>query len=261
MSFQILIHAIPALKDNYIWAIVDHANHHAIIIDPGEALPVYQFLSDKQLILSAIFLTHHHWDHTNGAPEIAAKYNVPIYAPAKDNISFTTKLVQVHEPDIITISHFPTFKVLDIPAHTLGHIAYYAPGILFCGDTLFSAGCGRLFEGTAEQMYLSLQKLAALPPDTGVYCGHEYTLNNLRFAKTIEPENTKIDQAIERAAKLKNRSLPTLPSTIGEELEFNPFLRCKLLTVINQVNHLSSQHFKKPIDVFAELRKLKDNFK
>lgn len=230
---------IPALRDNYIWAIVDKDN--AIIIDPGETIPVEAFLHQHHLTLKAILLTHHHWDHVNGALELSRQYHVPIFGPADDNISFLTH--PVREGDQVHIADFPlTLNVLDIPGHTLGHIAYVGDGMLFCGDTLFSAGCGKLFEGTAAQMYHSLKKLASLPGDTKVYCGHEYTYNNLKFAHMIEPGNQLINNHIAKVKILMENHKCTLPSTIKTELAINLFLRCK-----------SSEEF-------VALRKQKDTF-
>ena len=168
---------ITALKDNYIWAIIDSQKKSALVVDPGEAKPVIDFLKQQQLTLVGILITHHHWDHTNGITELKEKFNIPVIGSAKENVSGVTKSVK--EPDMIDLNN-KIFYVLDIPGHTLGHIAYYGLNSIFCGDTLFSAGCGRLFEGTPEQMYMTLQKMAALPDVTKIYCGHEYTQNKDR---------------------------------------------------------------------------------
>lgn len=250
---------IPALKDNYIWAIVDSKTNTALIVDPGEAQPVETFLAQNKLILKGILLTHHHWDHTNGAPELRDRYKVPVIGPAADRISSLT--IPVHEPMQVHVPDFPlTLNVIDIPGHTLGHVAYYADGMLFCGDTLFSSGCGRLFEGTAEQMYHSLRKLAALPGNTNIYCGHEYTLNNLRFAQTVDPENSQIISRIKEVTEMRHNNLPSLPSTMKDELKTNPFLRCEVPEVIDSVETQSQKTLRNSVEVFAELRRLKDHF-
>lgn len=232
---------IPALKDNYIWAIINTQHNEALIVDPGEVALVNAFLKQHRLKLTGILLTHHHWDHTNGAEELKRQHDVPVFGSAGEKMPSAT--VSLREPESVHVENFPlTLKVLDIPGHTLGHIAYYGDGMLFCGDTLFSAGCGRLFEGTAEQMYQSLGKLAALPEDTKVYCGHEYTLSNLQFAKWVEPDNLDIQKRIDFVSELRRKNLPSLPSTLKDELAVNPFLRCG------------------SIEKFAELRKKKDSY-
>ena len=225
---------IPALKDNYIWALIDGKTNHTLIVDPGEAAPVEAFLHANHLTLKGILLTHHHWDHTHAVPALSERHHIPVIGPAADGISSLT--IPVQEPKQTSLPDFPlTLSVLDIPGHTLGHIAYYANGILFCGDTLFSAGCGRLFEGTAEQMHRSLSKLAALPGHTHIYCGHEYTLTNLRFAQTVEPGNSHIAKRIKQVMEMRTNDLPSLPSTMKDEWETNPFLRCDAPDIIENV--------------------------
>lgn len=250
--------AVPALKDNYIWSIVDPVSNRALIVDPGEREPVENFLQ-QGYTLAGIVLTHHHWDHTNAAAELAAEYDVPVFGAAIENIPAVT--VPLTEGDKVIIDNFPiSLTAIAIPGHTLGHTAYYAPGMLFSGDTLFAAGCGRLFEGTAEQMYHSLQKLAALPPETNVYCGHEYTLKNLQFAKLVEPDNKDIIDRIKQVTALREKNLPSLPSTLKDELATNPFLRCQSPTVIASVERHVGKKLQNPIEVFAALRKWKDNY-
>src|SRR5579862_277611 len=181
---------IPAFNDNYIWAIHDPQQNTVVVVDPGDAQAVNNYLQEHNLTLAAILITHHHWDHTNGLLELKNHFQVPVFGPAAENITGLSKPVK--DSDIVVIENFSlTFQVIDIPGHTLGHIAYFATEeqdehMLFCGDTLFAAGCGKLFEGTANQMLASLTKLAALPDTTKIFCGHEYTLNNLRFAKQVE---------------------------------------------------------------------------
>ncbi len=249
---------IPIFKDNYVWAIINTDTKTAFIVDPGEAPAVIEFLTQQQLTLGGILITHHHWDHCNGVLELKQHYSVPVYGSYKEKIEGVTKLVQ--GGDHIPLEESLTFEVIEIPGHTLGHIAYYARNRVFCGDTLFAAGCGRLFEGTAEQLYHSLQTLAALPEETQVYCGHEYTQNNLRFAKTVEPGNRAIDERIERVNALRAKQLPSLPSLIREEKQTNPFLRCSSPEVIAHVEHYAGKRLSKPVEVFAQLRKWKDEF-
>lgn len=248
-----VINPIPALSDNYIWAVIDTEKMTAIIVDPGDASPVIDFLEQKKLQLQGIFITHHHWDHTNGISELKKKYNVDVFAPATENINGVTKPIQEGD-DILN------FKILDIPGHTLGHIAYYSHDSLFCGDTLFAAGCGKVFEGTAEQMYTSLMKLAALPETIKIYCGHEYTLNNLYFAKTVEPENKKITERMAKVKEIRAKNLPSLPSILSDEKATNPFLRCDSHEIIDHMEKYIGHKLNNPVEVFAALRRCKDHF-
>lgn len=248
---------IPALKDNYIWALINKENNRALIVDPGEAQPVTHFLQQQQLQLAGILITHHHGDHTNGIAGLI-QHNVPIFGSAQENISHFTHALT--EADVVQVPSFPDFQILSIYGHTRGHIAYYSPGILFCGDTLFSAGCGRIFEGTASQMYASLQKMAALPDNTQVYCAHEYTLNNLRFAEMVEPSNQAIKERVKEVNALRAQQLPSLPSTIGIEKETNPFLRCDSAEIIVNVEKYAQQPLNDVVSIFTWLRKWKDVF-
>jgi hydroxyacylglutathione hydrolase len=257
---SIEIKPIASLKDNYIWAIIDNNAREVIIIDPGDAKPVEAFLKQHSLRLSAILITHHHWDHTNGVSELKKRYNPMVYAPAHDNVKDADILLTESSDGIEFLKQSLSFSILDIPGHTLGHIAYYSPGMLFCGDTLFAAGCGRLFEGTAEQLYTSLQKMAALPNDTKVYCAHEYTLNNLRFAAVVEPNNQAIQERIDQVTALQADNLPSLPSLLAEEKLTNPFLRCNVKDVIAAAEKFAGEKLSTPVEVFAALRKWKDGF-
>lgn len=215
---------IPAFSDNYIWLLADSGK--AWLVDPGEAAPAQSALQKHDLQLAGILVTHHHGDHVGGITELLQKFSVPVYGPSH---SPANKLItHTLEPnDVISIGSCQ-FLILDTPGHTLDHIAYYSAKekILFCGDTLFSAGCGRVFEGTYEQMYASLQKLAALHDDTQVCCAHEYTLSNLRFAEATEPDNQDIKNHISHCEWLRKQGKPTLPSTLAFEKKINPFLRC-----------------------------------
>ncbi|OGO91940.1 MAG: hydroxyacylglutathione hydrolase [Coxiella sp. RIFCSPHIGHO2_12_FULL_42_15] len=247
------IHPIKALKDNYIWAIVNDATSQVAVLDPGDAQPVFDFLQHNPLQLVAILVTHRHWDHTNGIASLVERFNVPVYGPEKDLLPIYTVLLNDH--DQVHLLELE-FEVLSLPGHTHGHIAYYGHCTLFCGDTLFSAGCGRMFEGTPSELYHSLQRLAALPQETEVYCGHEYTFNNLRFASLVEPHNDTIQT---RLTHIKNQPV-TLPSSLAIELATNPFLRCHIKEVRESAAHYIGHELNDPIAVFAALRQWKDQF-
>lgn len=257
---SITIHPINALKDNYIWSIETNSSRNAIIVDPGDAKPVLDYLHTHSLNLIAILITHHHWDHTNGIDEIIKQTPAPVYGPSNETIPHLTHPMKHH--DSISLNHLPiSFTVLEIPGHTHGHIAYYGNGMLFCGDTLFSAGCGRVFEGTYEQMYESLMRLRALPNETRVYCAHEYTLANLRFAEAVEPNNPFIQEKIKLVSELREINMPSLPSTIGEEKLINPFLRCDLSEVKRKACEHAARELNNPAEVYAELREWKNQFR
>ena len=248
---------VKAFKDNYIWTLRNAS--HAAVVDPGEARPVLDYLAAQKLELAAILATHHHPDHVGGIAEILRERKVPVYGPRNEPIATLTRAVS--EGDRVTIPELGMeFSVLDIPGHTRAHIAYYGAGSLFCGDTLFACGCGRLFEGTAEQMYASLQKLLALPDDTKVYCGHEYTLANIGFAKAVEPANAALKSREERDRKLRESGRPTLPSTLGEEKATNPFLRCREPAVVDSANKYLGARVSDPVRVFAAIRDWKNTF-
>ena len=251
--------AIPALHDNYIWMITHPEAQQAIIFDPGEAAPVLQILDDYHLHLTAILITHHHWDHTNGIEAIIDKHKVPVYAPSKDNVKYADHPLK--GGDHIEIPSVQlSFDILDIPGHTNGHIAYLGDQWVLTGDTLFTGGCGRIFEGTPDQLYHSLQQLAKLAPTKRIYCGHEYTASNLRFALAVEPNNLKLKERIRETDKLRTRGMPTVPSTIGLELQTNPFLRCHLESVSEAVKAYCKQPSADTVAVFAALRRWKDEF-
>ncbi len=244
---------LQALRDNYVWTLRNA--RHAAVVDPGEARPVLEYLQREKLALAAILATHHHPDHVGGIPELLAHQRVPVYGPKGEPIATLTR--PVAEGDTVEIPELGvTLSVLDIPGHTRAHIAYYGAGSLFCGDTLFACGCGRLFEGTPEQMMASLAKLAALPDATKVYCGHEYTLANIAFAQQVEPKNTALAARLVRDQKLRDAGKPTLPSTLGEERATNPFLRAGLSSVKDAIGMAGADD----ADVFAEIRRRKDRF-
>src|SRR3954463_15234124 len=248
---------ISAFKDNYVWTLRNE--RHAAVVDPGEARPVLDYLRREKLELAAILATHHHPDHVGGIAELVRHYRVPVFGPKNEPIATLTH--PVSEGDRISVPELAVqFEVLDIPGHTRAHIAYYGAGALFCGDTLFACGCGRLFEGTAEQMFASLSKLAALPDDTKVYCGHEYTLANIGFAKAVEPENKALTERETRDKKLREGGKPTLPSTLGEEKATNPFLRSREPAVIESANKYLGARIADPVRVFAAIRDWKNKF-
>jgi hydroxyacylglutathione hydrolase len=251
---------IPAFRDNYIWTVVNGTV--AAVVDPGDAQPVLEWLDANGVALAAIIATHHHADHVGGVPALRTRYDVPVFGPAHETIPERTHALR--EGDRFDVPGVNlSLAVLDIPGHTAGHIACYASGVdplVFCGDTLFAAGCGRLFEGTPEQMWSSLGKLAALAPATRVYCGHEYTLANLRFAEAVEPANTDVRERIARERAKRDRNLPTLPSTIADELATNPFLRAALPHVTARAAAHAGRPMNGPVDAFGTLRAWKNSF-
>lgn len=248
---------IPAFQDNYIWLI--RQEKHCLVVDPGSAGPVLERLDSLGLALDAILLTHHHQDHTGGVTELLTAYpNARLYQPRHETqLHFDG--TRVEEGDQIRW-HDLTLSVLHVPGHTRGHVAYHGGGMLFCGDTLFSAGCGRLFEGSAEEMYDSLQRLLALPDETRVYPAHEYTLSNLRFAHAVEPQNRKIAEIIKEISKLRQQGLPSLPTTLGRERDVNVFLRCHLDSVRFSAEKHALSQLDTPQKVFHTLRLWKDVF-
>jgi hydroxyacylglutathione hydrolase len=254
--------AVPAFKDNYLWLIHDGVN--AAAVDPGDGGPILAALAAHKLTLTAILLTHHHADHIGGVPQLLAHAQVPVFGPRNDNISAVTQALG--EGDEIRVPGLDlALRVLDVPGHTKGHIAYVrtTPGArwLFCGDTLFAGGCGRLFEGTPAQMTDSLGKLAALPDDTLVYCAHEYTLANLRFACAVEPANAQLQERVERDTAQRNAGNPTVPSNIGIEKATNPFLRYREPGIVaSLVSAHRIEQGASPVAAFAALREWKNTF-
>lgn len=256
------VNAINAFNDNYIWCIVDATQQRCALVDPGDADVCIDYIEKNQLTLTNILITHHHQDHVGGLAKLiqyAKSANLPltVYGPASENIKQLD--VALKENDQVNILN-QQFSVFDIPGHTSGHIAYLCNDVLFCGDTLFSGGCGRLFEGTAAQMHHSLAKLAKLPNDTKVYCAHEYTLANLDFARTIEPKNSHLSEYYDKVIKLRAENRSTIPTTIGIEKQINPFLRSEISDVKYIAEQKSSKTLSNPVQVFAIIRELKDNF-
>ncbi len=253
---------VPAFSDNYLWLI--HDGRYAVAVDPGDAGPIMAALEAHKLSLTAILLTHHHPDHVGGVEALLRHVNdpnFPVYGPLHEEIAGVT--VRLGEGDAVEIAQ-PALRldVLDVPGHTSGHIAYVERqrGWLFCGDTMFAAGCGRLFEGTPKQMTASLAKLAALPQQTLVYCAHEYTLGNLRFALAAEPGNHDIIERLAREEGKRAQNLPTVPTNIGLELQTNPFLRCTEPAILQGLQASGRIEGSDPVAVFAILREWKNNF-
>jgi len=253
---------LPALTDNYIWLL--RKNNDAIVVDPGEAAGVLRYLDQHGLDLRAILLTHHHGDHVGGALELHEHSAAPVFGPASERLPVCHH--RLSEGDTVQLRDFGfEMTVLDVPGHTAGHIAYHgrpegSHPVLFCGDTLFAAGCGRLFEGTPAQMLESLSKFATLPDDTLVCCAHEYTLSNLRWAMQVEPDNAVLRERWDTASRLREEGRPTLPSNMALEMASNPFLRTAVATVAESAARHAGRELASEIDVFACLREWKNNF-
>ncbi len=251
---------VRAFSDNYIWLI--HAPRDArrvVVVDPGDAAPVRAALADQNLSLAGILITHHHHDHVGGVATLLQENAVPTFGPAAEQVPGNP--TPLREGDVVDLSELGLhFDVIDVPGHTAGHIAYAGHGAVFCGDTLFSAGCGRLFEGTAEQMSASLAKLAALPDDTQVYCAHEYTVSNLQFAVAVEPGNVEARAYLKECRTRRADGQATVPSTMRRERNVNPFLRCHLETVKQAAEARAGRALNR-IEVFAVIREWKDGFR
>lgn len=256
---MIKLHPIPSRSDNYLWALVNTDNNQALIVDPGEAQPVIDWLEQNNYQLSDVVITHHHMDHIEGLPELIAKYQPTVYAPAADKITGTTHALHGGE-QIHLESLSLTFEVLAIPGHTANHLAYYAKPYLFCGDTLFSVGCGRLLGGTIEQMFDSLQLLKQLPDETLVCCAHEYTQSNINFAKAIDPDHQDLLAYAQHVQQLRADNKPSLPVLLKTEKAVNPFLRTDLPEVQAAIAKASGQPIDSSLTALTALRKLKDNF-
>ncbi len=257
---------LRAFSDNYIWLL--ERGRHAVLVDPGDAGPALAHLAAAGLQLVAILVTHHHPDHTGGIEGILAQLQgdvpIPVYGPASEDIaSVNCPLVDGDRVELPELQ--ASFEVIAVPGHTRGHIAYYGRklcgcGVLFCGDTLFPCGCGRLFEGTPAQMHASLGRLAALPAATKLYCAHEYTQANIHFALAVEPDNEALHQREQQVARLRAADLPTVPSTVELELATNPFLRVTAPTVRASAQRSSGEQLTEPVAVFAAIRAWKNKF-
>lgn len=253
----LVVEAIPAFSDNYLWLI--HDGHAAVVVDPGDAVPVETTLERLRLELRAILVTHAHADHIGGIGALQAARDIPVYGPAHENIPHRTHPVGDGCRVLLQAPQL-TLEVLDVPGHTRGHVAYYGQKRLFCGDTLFGCGCGRI-DQPAATMHASLQRLAALPTDTQVYCTHEYTQANLRFALHLDPDNAALHRRAADVATLRAAGVPSVPSTIGEELCTNPFLRCDIDVMKRHAEVLLQRPSISAADVFGALRAMKDNYR
>ncbi|KGY13526.1 hydroxyacylglutathione hydrolase [Vibrio tubiashii] len=249
------IKSIPAFNDNYIW-LIENSDRRCAVVDPGDATPVLAYLNAHDLSLDAILITHHHNDHIGGVPELVRQFpDVDVVGPANEPVPTLTHAVDAG--DQIELFN-EIFFVLGLEGHTRGHIGYVGDGKLFCGDVLFSAGCGRVFEGTMEQMYHSLSKLAALPEETEVYCAHEYTASNVAFALAVEPDNEQLHQYRDEVNRLRAQNKPTIPTTIRREKWINPFLRLDQQTIIRSVASRTVES--DALAIFSALREWKNEF-
>lgn len=257
MTISKKIIPICAFNDNYIWLFFDETSRDAWVVDPGDATPVRAALQQHQLRLAGIFITHHHYDHSGGVQDLLTEWpSIPVYGSYKSPLDFINHPVK--EGDEIVCVNM-RLRAIEIPGHTLDHTAYFGHDILFSGDTLFSVGCGKVFEGTSQQMVQSLHKLLQLPDSTQVFCGHEYTLKNLYFAQLVEPHHAEIANKIQAIKAIRSQGLPTLPSLLQEEKRINPFLRCDQTAIIQAAEDYAGKHLYSPVEVFATLREWKNN--
>jgi hydroxyacylglutathione hydrolase len=255
------VRAVRAFADNYIWLIgAPRDPTRLVAVDPGDATPVLGELQRSGASLAAILLTHHHPDHVGGVPELKRHWDVPVIGPDDARIAQRTRTVRDGERCELADLGL-SFEILAVPGHTLSHIAFWGHGALFCGDTLFSAGCGRMFEGTPTQMNASLTRLSDLPPQTRMYCGHEYTAANLRFALTVDPSNGAAREYQAEVERVRALDRPSLPSTMERERQVNPFLRCTEPAVVQAAEHHAGRPLEEPAAVFGVLRAWKDQFR
>jgi hydroxyacylglutathione hydrolase len=253
------IFPIQAFTDNYIWCV--HNPQQALCVDPGDASKVIEYLKQNNLTLKTILITHHHYDHIDGVQELSERYNCKVFKPNDSRIPDYNNSLNIDETSVINIDYLDLqLKVLTVPGHTLSHVAYYNDKILFCGDTLFSLGCGRLFEGTPAQMLNSLNKFKLLADDTAVYCTHEYTLSNLNFSLSITPNDKPLQSAKSIIEKKLIKKQTTLPSSIGFEKQSNLFLRTNNNDLINRLKAKGFKNLDTQVSVFTALRQLKDEF-
>jgi hydroxyacylglutathione hydrolase len=251
---------IPAFNDNYIWLIISEDKQRAIVIDPGDATPVIAYCETQQIQPIAILITHHHHDHTGGIEKLVEQYQLPVYGSAQEKISYCSHPCQANDQlDFPTLDKLK-LNIIETPGHTLGHISFYGNGWLFCGDTLFAGGCGRIFEGTPTMMLHSLNQLKQLPENTEIYCAHEYTLANLTFANEVDPDNPALKKRLQHIQQLRQQHQITLPAILSTEKATNPFLRSDTLAL----QQWAQQHTKAPpteLDTFKQLRQFKDNWR
>ncbi len=248
---------LPAYQDNYIWLI--HDGQQAAVVDPGDAAPVTRFLNDNNLSLAAILITHHHWDHVNGIEKLQAEHLCTVYAPRDDRIpGKLTHMVAGNVAEIPALNL--AFNVIETPGHTLSHICYYNEQWLFCGDTLFSIGCGRMFEGTPQQYMTSLNKIKQLPAATKIFCTHEYTTTNVTFARNVEPNNSLLQKYQNHVQSLRNKNQASLPVLLSNELQMNPFLRTHERSIQTAVGKQFETTANDEVSCFALLRQWKDQF-
>jgi hydroxyacylglutathione hydrolase len=266
---MIHITAIPAFSDNYIWMLQRSGSTSVVLVDPGDQRRIMDYLQQKQLVPVAVLITHQHYDHTGGVAALVEKYaglriiapdRLPSDSPISIDLPITEYVTEsVANGDAVEISELDiAFNVFDIPGHTLDHLAYYGHGAVFCGDTIFGCGCGRLFSGSAEQMVASMKKLASLPADTRIYCGHEYTLDNIGFARWVEPDNDDLLQRDDDDMAQQEQGIPTVPFTLDMELKTNPFLRYREPLVIQAAEKFAGKKLHSDAEVFAAIRRWKD---
>ena len=250
------VEPIKAYTDNYIWLV--STNEGSIVVDPGESKEILNLIDSNKIDLKGVLITHHHYDHTNGLLDLTKKMNLEVYGPKK--IEGINNIVK--ESDKFSLIGID-FEVIEIPGHTLDHIAFFSSNnkdpILFCGDTLFAGGCGRVFEGTFEQMFKSLKKISNYPKETKIFCGHEYTLSNLKFALEVDEDNKQLEDEYINVKKLISSDIPSLPTNLNKELKLNPFLRCNEINIKNKVID-KFDIIDDELEVFTALRKWKDNF-
>ncbi|BCO31715.1 hydroxyacylglutathione hydrolase [Thiohalobacter sp. COW1] len=255
---MLTITPVPAFSDNYIWFIRQAGQRQVAIVDPGDAAPVLAALQREKLEPAALLITHHHGDHVGGIRHLLEHYpGLPVYGPAGERIPQITQ--RLSDGDRVRVEALDTeFEVFDVPGHTAGHIAYYTDHALFCGDTLFTCGCGRVFDGSVEQLHASLQRLRRLPPETRIYCAHEYTLENIGFAKWVEPDNAALLQREREAIRTREQDRPTVPAELALELATNPFLRTDDAGVIAMAERHAGRPMRDAQDTFITLRRWKD---
>jgi len=276
---MITINPIRAFADNYIWAIGSQNSNQIVVVDPGDATPVLKYINEQALSLTAILITHHHYDHVGGIKKLTQHFpGIPVYGPKNEDITGITQFVSgqkkiqlnelIPQEDKFCSSKQTTqlnfncsIEVIDVPGHTKGHIAYLAKSnnALFCGDTIFAGGCGRVFDGTIEQLYHSIHQLKQLPKETKIYCAHEYTVDNLGFAKWVEPENTDLLKRDDEAMTLAEKGIPTVPSTLEMECKTNPFLRTHITEVVQAAQKYAGHTLKTELEVFSAIREWKDS--